>query len=861
MAKPPYWPTLILNWICSSKFLEEIEGDLLEYYERDLQYTNKWVAQYRYTLNAIKFMNSSNFKERNSSATRARPMLLSSIKTGYRNALRNGFYSLLNLSGLIIGITSFLFVAAYLLDELSYDRYQSDADRIYRITDGVKFDDDFSPGAIVPSGWADGFGSGIPEIEEVGRIHQAARFNPTIKFENKIFSETGFIFIDSTLLNIFQYNFTYKKSGNPLSYPNSIILTDRMAEKYFGATNPLDKTLVVNGNQNYIVSGVIQMPGNNSFKFDFAALFIPPKEDRMWNHTFVRLTPQTDVKELERKLEEFTKETYGDRPYAVRQTMSPQLQPLTSIHHHSNLKFEYATNSSIIYVYMFTAIGLIVLMITSINFINLTTARASTRLKEIGIRKVVGAVKRQITFQLLLENILVVLLTSILALIIIYLLNPAFNQWTGKQIEIFSLLNPTRWAILIAGVSILGLLSGLYPAMSLSTHTFGNQNNLLKAPKTHAIRNVLVMGQFILSTLMIIGAIVIDRQLSLFQNTELGFDKMTNIILRVPDKEVSKKHETFRNELLQNSAIRNVSFTQTFPGERDKMAVLVYKAATEDETTIIPTFLTDLHFAKTLGIEIIEGRYFDDSRPEDRNNCLINRKAAELMGWADGAVGKEMHAIDLNLKGKVIGVTENFNFSSLHDDIEPLVIFPVLQFPQAFNVAIVNIEPGQIASVIPMIEETWKKFSVESPFDYALLDDNLKSLYLQDLTIGRVFRAFVILSVIISCIGLFGLTLYTLERRTKEISIRKVLGATTKGITLLISGSFLKLVFVANLIAIPLAYWLAKRWLNEFSYRINLGIDIFLSAILLSLLIALVTIILLTIQKALANPASQLKYE
>ncbi len=860
MVRPPYWPTLILNWICSSEFLEEIEGDLIEYYERDLQHTNKWRAQYRYTVNALKFINSSNL-DRGSGRVGMFQLISSSLKTGYRNAFRNRFYSLLNLSGLIIGLTSFFFVIAYLIDELSYDRYHPSADHIYRVIDGVKFDDDFTTGAIVPSGWADGFGSGIPEIEEVGRIHQATRFNPTIKHSNRVFSETGFIFIDSTLLNIFHYQYPYKKSGNPLAYPNAIIITEKMSEKYFGSSDPLDQVLIVNGSQNYVVTGVIQMPDNNSFKFNFAALLIPPKEDRMWNHTFVRLNPETNVPELESKLETFTKVTYGERPYAVRQSMAPKLQPLTSIHHFSNLKFEYTPNSSITYIYMFIAIGLIIIVITSINFINLTTARASTRIKEMGIRKVVGAVKGQITIQLLAENVLLVILASIISLVILFLLNPAFNQWTGKEIQIFMLLTPIRWTILILGVVILGLMSGLYPAMSLSTYSIGRQKNVLQEPGRNTIRNVLVMGQFALSTLMIIGALVIDRQLNLFQNTELGFEKMTNVILRVADKEVSKKHESFRNELLLNSAVRNVSFTQTFPGEREKMAVLVYKAAVGDETTIIPTFLTDLHFAKTLGIKLTAGRYFDASRPDDKNNCLINRKAAELMGWSDEAVGKEMHAIDLNLKGKVIGITENFNFSSLHNDIEPLVIFPVLQFPQAFNVAIVNIEPGQITSVIPFIEETWKKFSVESPFDYALLDDNLKSLYLRDLSLGKVFRAFVILSVIISCIGLFGLTLYTLERRTKEISVRKVLGASVSRITLLISGDFLKLVLVANIVAIPLAYWLAANWLNEFSYRIDLGADIFILALLLSLFIALATIFFITLKKALANPAAQLRSE
>lgn len=860
VPKPPSWPTAVLSWFCSSDFIEEVEGDLLEYYERDLHYYSTWRANFNYVINVIKFMNHSSLSGRKSyESQRYSLLILSGLRTTLRNALNQKLFSFLNLSGLVLGITSCLFLFAYVTNELSYDTYHPNVESIFRLTDGVKFDDDFSEGAIVPSGWSNELSERIPEIQHVGRISQAARFNPTIKYDNRIFTESNFIFIDSTLLNIFHYNFIYKKAGNPLSYPNAILITDQMAQKYFGDQNPLGEVLHINNDTNYEVAGVLEMPKNNSFSFDFAAILQPPKEDRLWTHTFLRLKKGVDPNFLETKVASFLKETYGERPYASRQSMAPNLQPLTAIHHYSDLKFEYSPNSSATYIYLFSAIGAIILLITVFNFINLYTAKASSRTKEINIRKVVGALKGHITFQFLMEGLLYVVTALAISLFLVLILNPLFNDWSNKEINFFKMLEIHHWVIIMSGTLVLGFLAAVYPSIFLSTSSI--RRNIENNSKTSLVRRVLVVGQFALSTLMIIGTLVISRQLELFQNTELGYDKMSNIILRVSDKKVKDDHESFRNELLQNSAINHVSFTQTFPGEREKMAVLVYKAANSDETTILPTFLTDLNFAQTLGLELTEGRYFDSSRPDDRNNCLINRKAAELMGWKGGAIGKEMHAIDLNLKGKVIGVMENFNFSSLHSEIEPVVIFPVLQFPQAFNSVIINAKADQIVTVIPEIKKIWRSFSVDSPFNYSILNDNLTMLYEEDLSKGRIFKVFVILSVIISCIGLLGLTIYTLEKKTKEISIRKVLGASARNITLLFSGNFLKLVVISNLIAIPLSYWLSQKWLEDFSYHIVLSVDLFLIGTIISCGLASITIVFLTIKKSLINPARQLKYE
>ena len=859
LPKPPYWPLALIRWFCSEDHLEEIEGDLLESYERDLSHYAKTKADIKHFVRALKFISRSHFISKSTVPRISyRSLVTSALKTSMRNALRERIFTFLNLAGLSLGLTASIFLTIYLLDERSYDRYHPDANRIYRITDGVKFDHNFSEAAITPSGWADGLSLAIPEIAAVGRIQQATRFNPTIKVGQKVFTETSFIFIDSTLLNIFHFDFIYRKPGNPLTYPNAIVINEEIALKYFGDNNPVDQVLIANGETNYMVTGVVKMPRNNSFRFDFAALLKPPKEDRLWTHTFLKTQENTLISELEAKLGTYLQETYGQRPYASRQTMTPKLQPLTDIHHYSDLKFEYGPNSSVTYIYLFSFIALIIITITLFNFINLYTARALSRVKEIEVRKVIGALKTHITLQFLLEGLVYMTAAFLVSCLLVLLLNPLFNQISGKQIEIFNLLKPAHILVMFIIVLVMGIGACCYPAVWFSTINYRRNNCKIEGSQ---IRKILVIGQFSLSTIMIIGALIIGRQLNFFQNQELGFDKMKNLVLKVSDKKIKSNHESFRNELLKLPEIQNVSFTQTFPGEREKMAVLVYKAELDNETTIIPTFLTDLHFVKALELPLISGRYFDASRPNDRSNCMINQKAAELMGWGADAIGKEMHAVDLNLKGQVIGVIKDFHFASLHNEIEPLVVFPVLQFPQAFNSIIINSDADEIDSLIPKIRIVWNEFTQESPFNYAVLNDDLNLLYAQDFSRAKVFELFMVLSVAISCLGLIGLTIYSLETKTKEISIRKVLGASNQDITIFASADFLKNIVWANLIAIPVAYYSATLWLEDFAYRIRLTSDLFLLASMISVGLAFTLVSILAFRKAGINPAQQLKSE
>ena len=855
--QPPSWSTLLLRWLCASEIIEEVEGDLLEYYQYDLLHKGRIYADVNYALNALKFIKRSNMI--NSDQMKSSLMLRNAYKMSYRNALKHKLFSFLNLFGLTIGMTSAFFIFVYIIDELSYDGYHQDVNSIFRIVDQVELEDEFEDSAIVPSIWADGIMENIPEIESTTRIQSVKRFNPVIKYKDKIFTENSFVFVDTTLFKVLTYDFKYLDRSNPLSVPNSLIISDKMSAKYFGDENPLGKVLQVDSKDSYTVTGVFRSRSNDSFKFDFAAAFKGPGDISRWVHTFVKIKPLVDHQAVNSKIAQFIEKTYTQIEWLDGDM---ELQPIKDIHHHSNMKFEYSVNSSIVYIYLFSMVGLMILLITIINFVNIVTARATVRFKEIGLRKVVGATKWQVATQILFETGFYVGFAALASALLVLVFTPYFNDVTQKYINPFELLQMEHWTILTSILLVVIALAGLYPSILLSTFNLRNQNDIKGGPHSSTIRNGLVVFQFALTSIMIMGSIVITRQLDLFQNRELGFDKMSNLIVRVTDEKVKENYVQFREELLNHSGINQISFTQTFPGEREKMAVLIYKVDGSSETTTFATFLTDMKFTQTLGIELAAGRHLDNSREVDKNNCLINEKAAAAMGWTpDEAIGKEFHAIHLKLKGNVVGVTKDFNFSSLHQNIESVVMFPVTHFPKAFNAAIININPEHIEELVPAIAETWRKFSVEAPFEYELLDDNLNTLYQQDLTKGSIFKIFVAISIILSCIGLLGLTTYSLEKRTKEISIRKVLGATTNSITLLLSGTFMKYVLLANLIAIPIALWLTNKWLQEFSYRISLGADIFLIGGIISLSLALLTVIGITIAKSSLNPASQLKYE
>lgn len=779
----------------------------------------------------------------------------------FRLARKNLTHSFLTLGGLVLGITTCLCLICYMHHELSYDKFHSDWHLIYRLTDKMKFDNDFYDSAITPSGWSDAIKSEISGIDHIGRIHKPPRFNSSVRFKKKLFNEDNIIFIDSTVLNILSFRFLQKKPGNPLSYPRGIIINDKIARKYFGNSNPLDQTLEISEQGKYIVSAVVEDIHNSSFRFDFAVLLNPPQEDRLWTHSLIKIKEKATPEVIQENIQLLVEDRFTEKSYATRQGMKPHIQPLTDIHY-SDYKFEFGINSNIVYVYLFGFLATLILSATAFNFINMKLAESASRIKEISLRKILGATKKQVVIQLIIEHQIIIIGAFLLGVLILHLLNPLFNQYVLTDIQFISGLNDFQWIMIGIGAIAFGLICSIVPSLKIWAHSILNQNSISGNFHESKARHYLIGLQFFLSTLMVFGGLTIDQQLRYFQTAELGFRQEEIIVLKFPDSAIKQKFKSFKSELLKHSSISNVSFTQTIPGERASMAVLVYEKQSTDETTIIPTFLTDENFTQTLGVSLVTGRNFDLQQDTENRNCLINKAAAQLMGWApEQAIGQYMNAVDLGFEGKVIGVIDNFNFSSLHERIEPLVIFPILDFPQFFNRILIQIDQKAAGQALTHIETVWNDFTSDAPFNQIRLDNDLKTQYRNEHFQSNVFNLFVGLFIAIAILGLFSLAYFDLERRTKEISIRKVLGATKRDITFSFTRSFLKMVLTAGLIALPFSYFASQKWLENFSFKTTIGADLFLTAIFLNMIICIVTVFSLVYRKAGINPAQQLKQD
>lgn len=787
--------------------------------------------------------------------------LISAARSTFRIARKNMMHSLLTIGGLVLGISTSLCLTFYIHHELSFDKYHKDWPLIYRITDQMKFDNDFYKSAITPSGWTDIVKTEVSGIDHIGRINKPPRFNSTVRFKEKRFNEDNIIFVDSTILNIFSFRFLYKKPGNPLSYPQGIMINDKIARKYFGNSNPIDQVLEISEQGTFFVTAVVKDAPNSSFRFDFATLLNPPQEDRLWVHTLIKINDKVDPEIVQDNIRLLIKDHFSEKPYAVRQGMNPDIQPLADIHY-SDLKFEYSISSNIIYVYLFVFLVILILSATAFNFINMKMAESATRIKEISMRKILGGTKKQVIFQLIVESQIIIGGAFLMAVLSVHSIHPLFNQYFHTNIPFLSAFSADQWALIIICVIAFAFLCSIFPSVKVWSHSVTNQNSISGNFKEGKTRQILIGLQFFLSTIMVFGGLTIDQQLRYFQNVELGFRKDEITVLKFPDNSIKQKFKSFKAELLKHNAITSVSFAQTIPGERTSMAVLVYKKQGTNETTIIPTFLTDESFTQTLGVPLISGRNFNLKEETENRNCLINKETARLMGWSsESAIGKQMNAVDLGFEGKVIGITDNFNFSSLHDQIEPLVIFPILDFPQFFNRILVRTDMPASNQASKHIEQVWNDFTSDAPFNQVPLNEDLNTQYQNEYFQSNVFNLFVGLFIGIAILGLFSLAYFDLERKSKEISVRKVLGATKKDVTYSFVKSFLKMVLIAGVIALPISYFAANKWLENFSFRTSIGVDLFLTAIISNVLICLITVFFLVYRKAGINPSVQLKQE
>lgn len=801
------------------------------------------------------------------------------FKTAWRSLRKNNTFSLLNVIGLSIGVACSLLIALYVLDELSYDRFNTYADRIYRIDKQVKFGDFNYNGAGTPAIIGPAFARDLAQVEQYTRF----KSNPgvVIRKNNESIREDKVIYADPTLFDVFTLDMIAGDKKTALQEPHSLVITESAARKYFFSLDVIGKTLLVNDTVNYKITGVIKdIPKQSHFNFD---LFMPiceltQSQDNSWLptnfQTYLLLRPGTDFREFEKQMNR-----------VMEQYLSPQLQsklnmskdafdkagnyikcslmPLTYIHLHSHLADELGINGSIRYVYIFSAIAILILLIACINFMNLSTAHSANRAKEVGIRKVLGSLKNNLIAQFLIESLVACFLSFMIAIGIAALLLPFFNQLAGKQIHASVLLSGPILSGILLLLILVSLVSGSYPAFFLSSFQPIKvlKGNLSTGFRASALRNTLVVLQFTISAILMIGTLVIYNQLQYIRDKDLGFNKEQVLILQNTDA-LNKNTKAFTNELLQMPGVKNVTSSGFLPltGSRTSQGFITTPEFDGKNFTLMQAWPVDERYLPTFQIQLKSGRNFSAQYPTDSTAVIINETAARLFGGAD-PINKKLFLL-ADLKGKliaynIIGVIKDFNFNSLHDQVAPLV----LNLQQDNGGMAVRIDTRDIPGLLNEIKARWKSISPSQPFSYTFLDEEFNKQYRVDQRTGKTFLLFSILAILIACLGLFGLVTFAAEQRIKEIGIRKVLGAPITDILALLSKYFIKLLLLSICIASPIAWWAMNKWLQDFAYRISIGWWMFVAVGAICLLIALVTISFQVIKAAVANPVKSLRAE
>jgi putative ABC transport system permease protein len=786
------------------------------------------------------------------------------LKATFRNIIKHKGYSVINITGLAVGIACCLLILLFVRDELSFENFHSNADRICRTIIDEHVDGKWEHNAGSPDLLGPALQKENPEILSCVRL-----FNPnwidkwTVSLEDKYFYEERLFFADASIFEVFTFPLLQGNPETALKEPNTVVITNEMARKYFGNENPLGKALTIDDTVEAIITGVAEtVPENTHFRFDFLVSFesMPYKwAMNTWRtqqfYTYVLLDRAIQQNELDEKLSAFMQKHSGKQT-----NFRLRLQPIKDIHLHSkNYSYDMAINNSdIAYVYIFSTIAVFILIIACINFMSLSTARSFHRAKEVGLRKVVGAQRSQLMRQFLGESFVLVILAALAALIIILCILPAFNQLAGKNISLKG-ENILYMGWILAGViCVTGILSGSYPSFFLSAF---QPMSVLKGHfsvrlKSVIFRRVLVVLQFAISLFLITGTFIIYNQIHYCLNRNPGFNKERVVVLPLRSRSAKIGYESFRNSLLQNSNIKGVAGSDSIPGRAIGMRGMFPEG---NQWYPRLSLFVDFDFIPTLGIEIKEGRNFSRDFPTDVDDAyIVNASAVKNFGW-DQALGKSIFwAGDQNKKGFVIGVVKDFNFKSFRQGIEPLVLHMTRGAP---SYASIRIGGNDIQETMSYIQSQWQELQPGHPFDYFFLDDDFDKLYRSEERMGIIFRSFTILALFVSCLGLFGLTAYTLEKRTKEIGIRKVLGASVIKIVLMFSKNFMREILLANLISWPVVYWAMSRWLLNFAFRIEISIWSFILSSLLVISISLMTIGFQSLRAASANPIDSLRYE
>ncbi|MFC1492925.1 ABC transporter permease [candidate division KSB1 bacterium] len=792
------------------------------------------------------------------------------LKIAFRNILRYKGYSFINITGLAVGMTASILIFLYVQYELSYDKYHENADNIYRIVNQIPGSNYMGTDKYV---WtsallAPAMKHDLSGVLKAARIDEAM-MGASLNYEEKCFSSDKFYFTDPDFLEMFSFPLIKGDPESALNAPFSLLLSEEMAAKFFQGDDPMGRVLRLNNQHDFTITGILKnVPDNSHFRFDFLASFntiIAIEDERNWNRwgsrnyaTYVQLNEEVNIKEFNVNLHQF-RQNYmeGSRALYV-------MEPLTGIHLNGNLPGELEVNSSIVYIYSLTAVAFLIIVIACCNYLNLSTARAVKRSKEVGMRKVIGASRRQLIKQFLGESVLFSLIAFAFSIILVYLLLPFFNSMIDRNLE-FNVFND---AAIIVGlpvlIVILGLISGFYPALFLSSfkpvNLFKGGNNR-GSKMSAAFRNSVVVFQFAVSLALIISSVFIFKQLDFIRNKELGFDKDHIITIKVnnKNKNFTDRFDEFKNELKTDPYILEVSSSYWLPTEVRSADMAYWEGQNAGESFSIHSLRAGYDLIELYDIELLDGRDFSREYGTDqRQSYIINETAAELMGMTD-PVGKRFgFQWKDNGNGRIIGLIKDFHCNTMYLSIRPLVVS--LEPKQMSHISI-KVRPENMESTIAFIEEKWKAFTQGFAFEYSFVDEIFQQMYMADMKMGKAFNYFTFIALFLACLGLLGLVSYTAESKTKEIGIRKTLGASIRDILGLIVNDFLKWILIASFIAAPLAYYVMSDWLKKFAYRIDITADVFVYSILIAVAATIITVGYRSIRSALANPVDSLRYE
>jgi putative ABC transport system permease protein len=812
-------------------------------------------------------------------------MLKNYFKVAWRNLAKHKIFSFINIIGLASGLACFILIAMYVADELSYDRYNEKADRIYRVNSDVLFGGNSLRLAVSSDPMGATLKKDYPQVEEFVRFYNSDGYR-MVKKGTEYLRENNVARADSTLFNVFTLPAIAGNTRTALNEPNTVVITESTAKKYFGTTDAVGKQIETDENRStlYKVTAVIKdIPQASHFHFDFIftmkGLDYPFGNWLSHNHqTYILLKPGTDAKAFEKNFEQVIQK------YVVPQAkeymnigsieefrkagnrLNYSLMPLTKIHLYSDRFPELAVNGNIQYVYIFSAVAVFVLLLACINFMNLSTARSSGRAREVGIRKVLGSEKKSLVQQFLMESTITAILSTVLALGITALFLPWFNDLSGKELSLAHLFRSKEVVFLLFLPLLVGLLAGSYPAFLLSSFKpiAVLKGRINTSFKRSTLRNALVVFQFTTSIVLIIGTIVVYRQLNYVQTKQLGFNKDQVLVVNGTGA-LREQAESFKEEVSKLSGVTGATFAGFLPVEgssRNDNTYSTEAVMNAKNGFNMQNWTIDYDYLNVMGMQLVKGRNFSRDFGTDSNAVIINEATAKLIGHKD-PVGKKIYTNFQDQFGnhlttyEIVGVVKDFHYESLRQNIGPLCFrLGKPTWVTAFKVQTSNLKP-----LLSNIESKWKNMAPGMPFNYQFMDEAFNNMYKVEQRTGKLGLSLAVIAILIACLGLFGLATYTAEQRIKEIGIRKVLGATVANLVSMLSIDFLKLVLVSSVIAFPLSWWFMSKWLEDYAYRTDLGWWIFALAAVIAVVIALLTVCSQAIKAALANPVKNLRTE